>query len=252
MEKVNLFNILIDNVRMAEALNLIKYSIDKKEKRKIYFVNADCFNKIFKDSSYYSVLKRGHYVFGDGSGVRLGGKITNQKIIDNVNGTDMLPLLAKMCEENRYSLFLLGAKEGVAKKASENLVNDNHDLIIAGTYQGFFDKKKESSKIIEIINGAKADVLLVAFGAPYQERWIDEFYDALNVPVMIGVGGLFDFFSGSIPRAPRWMRVLGIEWIFRLMQEPKRMWRRYIIGNPQFVFRVLKWKMTGEGDIYND
>jgi N-acetylglucosaminyldiphosphoundecaprenol N-acetyl-beta-D-mannosaminyltransferase len=252
MDKVNLFNIMIDNVAMADALNLIKNSIHKKEKRKIYFVNADCFNKIFKDRNYYSILKRGHYIFGDGSGAKLGGKLTNQRIIDNVNGTDMLPLLAKMCAENRYSLFLLGAKEGVAKKASENLVNDNPDLKIAGTHHGFFDKKSESSKIVEIINGVKADVLLVAFGAPYQEMWIDEFCDALNVTVMIGVGGLFDFFSGSIPRAPRWMRVSGIEWIYRLMQEPKRMWKRYIIGNPQFVFRVLKWKMTGKGDIYND
>lgn len=251
MNKVNLFDIKVDNVTMSEAIGVVKKRIEKKEKSRVYFVNADCFNKMHTDMKYYRTVQNGHFIFGDGSGVKLGGKITGQEVADNVNGTDMLPLLAKMCGDNGFSIFFLGAQEGVAQKAAEKLKERFPKFTVAGTHHGFFDKNKESGKIIEIINKSGADILLVAFGAPHQEVWIDSYFKELNCSVMFGVGGLFDFFSGRIPRAPGWMRVFGIEWVYRLIQEPKRMWRRYILGNPLFVYRVYKWKNSGKGDIHD-
>lgn len=251
MKNINLFGILIDNVLMAEAIDMISISIEKKEKKKLYFVNADCFNKMYKDYEYYKIVKKGDFIFGDGSGIKTACKITKQKIIDNVNGTDLMPKLAQMCLEKGYSLFLLGGKPGIAEKMSENLKNDYQGIRIAGTHHGYFDKKTENGKITAMINGSKADILLVAFGAPYQEIWIAENASSLNCCVSAGVGGLFDFFSGTMPRAPRWMRALGIEWVFRLIKEPKRMWRRYILGNPLFVFRVYKWNFSDRREIHD-
>ena len=115
-------------------------------------------------------------------------------------------------------------------------------LNIVGTKSGYFDWASDSPGIVNEINDSKANILLVAFGVPLQEKWIDENINKLNSQVIMGVGGLFDFYSGQMKRAPKWMREVGMEWLFRLIKEPKRMWKRYIIGNPLFIYRVYKWK----------
>jgi N-acetylglucosaminyldiphosphoundecaprenol N-acetyl-beta-D-mannosaminyltransferase len=119
------------------------------------------------------------------------------------------------------------------------------ELIIAGTRDGYFDAAEEA-EVIESINASGADILLVAFGAPRQDVWLKAHKQALRVPVRMGVGGLFDFYSGRIPRAPVWMREMGLEWTYRLLQEPGRMWRRYIIGNPLFLYRVWRQGLAPE------
>ena len=154
----------------------------------------------------------------------------------------MLPFLCSLAEENKFSIFLLGGKPGIPEKMRENLLLKYPDLNIVGVHHGFFDRETEEGYIIDEINKASADILLVAFGAPTQEKWIYNHRKQLKPQILMGVGGLFDFFSGNIPRAPKWMREMGFEWIFRLLQEPKRMWKRYIIGNPVFIFRVFRWK----------
>ncbi|NTV93680.1 MAG: WecB/TagA/CpsF family glycosyltransferase, partial [Chlorobiaceae bacterium] len=108
---------------------------------------------------------------------------------------------------------------------------------------GYFDHRSESDAVIGKINSSGAAILLVAFGAPLQEIWIAEHRQKLLPRVLMGVGGLFDFYSGTIRRAPRWMREIGFEWVYRIFQEPARMWRRYVIGNPLFLYRVMKWKV---------
>jgi len=122
------------------------------------------------------------------------------------------------------------------------LENKYEGLKIAGTYHGFFDKVNENENILQMINESKADILLVAFGAPYQEKWINSNFSKLNPTILMGVGGLFDFYSGNIKRAPDWMREIGMEWLYRFSREPKRMWKRYFVGNPVFIYRVLKFK----------
>lgn len=241
MKSINIFDVQIANITMKKSLELIEEAITKNEQRKMYFVNADCLNKVYKDPDYKKVLNAAKYIFGDGIGVKIGSKIIKNPIIDNVNGTDMLPLLCEQCEKNNSSIFLLGAKPGVPEDMKKNLENKFKKLKIASFHHGFFDKENESNNIVELINTSKADILLVAFGTPFQETWIHDYASRLNCSVLIGVGGLFDFFSGNMPRAPKWMRTLCIEWVYRLMQEPGRMWKRYILGNPLFIYRVIKW-----------
>jgi N-acetylglucosaminyldiphosphoundecaprenol N-acetyl-beta-D-mannosaminyltransferase len=118
-------------------------------------------------------------------------------------------------------------------------------LRIAGARDGYF-KSHEEQSVVDDINSSGARILLVAFGAPRQELWLKRWRSELEPPVGMGVGGLFDFYSGRMPRAPVWMREMGLEWVFRLMQEPGRMWRRYVIGNPLFLYRVRQQAKTPE------
>ena len=241
---VNIFDLNFDNLTMEDAISKLLNSITTKNKKKVYFVNPDCLNKIFEDKSYFEVLRNGDYVFPDGIGVNIACKILRNPLKANINGTDMLPFICEMVNDNKSSIFLLGGKPGVAEKMKENLESKYSGLKISGIQDGYFNRETESQKVIEHINSSGADVLLVAFGAPLQEKWISENCDKLNPYVQMGVGGLFDFYSSNVKRAPKWMREVGLEWVFRMIQEPKRLWRRYIIGNPVFLYRVLRWKFT--------
>jgi exopolysaccharide biosynthesis WecB/TagA/CpsF family protein len=149
-------------------------------------------------------------------------------------------------------VYLLGAAPSVAEEMKEKLVTRYPKLQICGYRDGYFNWEEMAGKVIEEINAVSTDILLVALGAPLQERFIEKYGDLLSAKIILGVGGLFDFYSERIARAPMWMRQIGMEWIFRLIQEPKRMWRRYIIGNPLFIYRVYRWKKTRKKDIHSE
>jgi N-acetylglucosaminyldiphosphoundecaprenol N-acetyl-beta-D-mannosaminyltransferase len=142
------------------------------------------------------------------------------------------------------SVYLLGARPGVAAAAAEAMARRVPRLIIAGTRHGYFPPE-DTDAVIDTINRSGANVLLVAFGAPAQELWLARHRARLAPSIRIGVGGLFDFYSGRIPRAPRWLQELGLEWVWRLVQEPRRMWRRYLVGNPLFLWRVMRQRIAG-------
>ena len=240
--EIVLFGIPFKNTRIKDAVQMIEDSIVSNSRKKIFFINPDCLNKTFSDSAYHATLCSADIVLPDGSGLNLACKIIGKPLLENVNGTDLFPFICRLCSEKGRSIYFLGAKPGVAEAVKKNVETSYPGIKVAGIRDGYFDREKDSEAVINEINRVAPDILMVAFGAPHQERWIDAHSGKLNAKVCIGVGGLFDFFSGRIPRAPKWMREFGLEWIYRLIQEPGRMWRRYIIGNPLFVFRVIKWK----------
>ena len=162
-----------------------------------------------------------------------------QSLRENVNGTDMFPLLCEAAAAAGRSLYLLGARPGIAAAAGEQMRRRFAALELAGARDGYFSEDEEPA-VIEAVNASGADILLVAFGAPRQDLWLARHRAALSARVCMGVGGLFDFYSGRVRRAPAWMRELGLEWAYRLLQEPGRMWRRYVIGNPLFLLRVWR------------
>lgn len=241
---VNLFGLEFDNVTMNDAVRIVRDAIAGVSKTTVFFVNPDCLNKIFEDTDYYRVLQTNDYIFPDGIGINIACKMLGDPLVENVNGTDLLPFLCEMCQEEGLSMYLLGAKPSVAEKMKDRLEEKYPGLRIAGAAHGFFDRERQSGDVIEEINSVKPDILLVAFGAPHQEKWLSMHKDEIDAKVMMGVGGLFDFYAETIKRAPVWMREIGIEWVYRLIQEPGRMWKRYVIGNPLFIYRVLKWKMS--------
>jgi len=227
----------IDNCSIDDAMSRIKQSVTSNTPSNFAFVNPDCLNIATVNSDYARTLSTMDGVFADGIGVRIGCRILGIHLRDNVNGTDLFPLICAYAEANQRSLYLLGGKPGVADTVMHKMQARFTDLRIVGTQHGYFDAAQEA-EIVEQINRSDADILLVAFGAPRQEFWIEKHSDALKPAVRLGVGGLFDFYSERISRSPRWMRDIGLEWVWRLLQEPGRMWRRYVLGNPLFLFRV--------------
>lgn len=238
-----LLDLDIENITMQEAVSLMQAGLRDNRQQTICFVNPDCLNKMAGDRDYHDVLKSADRIFPDGIGLIIAGKLLHSPLKENINGTDMLPYLCRMAASEGHSIYLLGGKPGIAEAAAEK-IQAEFGVAIAGTSDGYFNHETESSRIIDDVNRSGASILLVAFGAPLQEKWIHRHRSQLRPALLMGVGGLFDFYSGNIRRAPRWMREIGIEWIYRIMQEPGRMWKRYVIGNPLFLYRVMKWKLV--------
>ena len=237
--------VTIANVTMSEALDEVCAAASGVAARDFFFANADCLNIGARRADYLAALRDpGARVYADGVGMRLAGWISRRPVVANVNGTDMFPLLCERAAARGRSLYFLGAEPGVARRAGDRMSEQFPGLKVAGARDGFFDHD-QCDDVIEAVNASGADVLLVAFGAPLQELFLRRNRARLTPPARLGVGGLLDFYSGSKPRAPRWVRAVSLEWAWRLAVEPRRLWRRYLIGNPIFLARVLLWQLRG-------
>lgn len=237
--RIQLLGIPLDNLTLDDAVETILHRIDWPAPQQICFVNADCANIACRQPQYLNVLRQADLVFADGIGMRLAGKFLGSSVRDNVNGTDLFPRLCEALRGTRKSLYLLGARPGVAEGVRDWIAAHHPGVVVAGCRHGYFATDEEPA-VVRTIADSKADLLLVAFGAPRQDLWIREHLGDLGVKVAMGVGGLFDFYAGRVPRAPNWMRRGGLEWLYRLYQEPGRLWRRYVLGNPLFLLRVAR------------
>jgi N-acetylglucosaminyldiphosphoundecaprenol N-acetyl-beta-D-mannosaminyltransferase len=238
-ESVSLLGISVNNITMTDALEWIAARLTATSPSQICFLNADCANISYRNTEYKAVLNETELVLADGIGLKLAGKLLASEIRQNVNGTDMFPRLCETLSGTGAGLYLLGARPGVADKVREWVAEHHPGVIVSGCRDGYFSAAEEPA-VISAIAQSGAAVLLVAFGAPRQDVWIRRHLQATGVKVAMGVGGLFDFYSGRIPRAPVWMREIGMEWFYRFMQEPRRMWRRYFVGNAVFLWRVMR------------
>jgi exopolysaccharide biosynthesis WecB/TagA/CpsF family protein len=237
----HVFGVEVVNSSMTEVLDDLEERLESGTKSSVGFVNADCLNKCFSNTEYHETLRAMERVYPDGIGVRLAAQMFGNGVEENINGTDLFPLLCQRLAGTSHGIFLLGAREGLAQKVAENMTERYPGVTFAGCQHGYFTAENED-EVIKKINASGASVLLVALGAPRQELWLARNRDRLNVRILMGVGGLFDFYSGRIARAPVWIREIGLEWVWRLLQEPGRMWRRYVIGNPLFLYRVWQQK----------
>jgi N-acetylglucosaminyldiphosphoundecaprenol N-acetyl-beta-D-mannosaminyltransferase len=243
-EELKLLGVRLDNPTMHEASQRIVNLAEAGKPGQVCFVNADCFNIAASDTLYRRTLAAADMVLADGIGVRLAASAFGQKIRENINGTDMLPYLCETLQRSGKSIYLLGGKQGVAEDVVAWMRDRYPALRVAGLQHGYFSSSEEPG-VLEAVRRARPAVLLVAFGAPKQEKWIAAHKRELGPAVAIGVGGLLDFYSGRVARAPVWMRELGLEWMFRFLQEPGRMWRRYFVGNAMFLLRVARERMFG-------
>jgi N-acetylglucosaminyldiphosphoundecaprenol N-acetyl-beta-D-mannosaminyltransferase len=244
IKRTTILGISFWNVTKDTALSHIQKTVCNQEKECISFVNADCINISCEDSVYKNLLLTHDCILPDGAGIKIACRLIGEKLAENLNGTDFVPHLCKMAQENKYSIYLLGGTENVVEQMKTNLDKKYPGINICGTHHGYFDKNNESKNndIISSINLAAPNILLVAFGAPSQEKWMYKYESQLKTNVIMGVGGLFDFFSGHKKRAPMWIRKCNLEWLYRLNLEPRRLWKRYLIGNPLFIFRIIKYR----------
>jgi N-acetylglucosaminyldiphosphoundecaprenol N-acetyl-beta-D-mannosaminyltransferase len=242
-DRVNILGIEIDNLSMDGALQRICGIVDEGPFSYIVTPNVDHLIKLKKDASFRRIYDGARLVLPDGVPLVWAARILGTPLRGRVNGTDLCVRLSSLASAKGYSIFLLGGSEGVAKRASEVLEKSLPALRIAGYYYpefGFDKNPEECLKIQKIIASSGADILFVGLGAPKQEKWIQEFGAGCKVKVAIGVGVSFSFISGDIRRSPLWMQRNGMEWLWRLLSEPRRLFRRYIIQDMPFVLLIAK------------
>lgn len=236
--RIQLVDVAFDNLSMDEALERIRTMLEGEQTQQVSFVNPACVNIAAGHRGYRRVLARAALVLPDGIGTKIGSDVLGTPLKQNVNGTDLFLPLCELLQARGASVFLLGGQAGVAEQVAAQIAQRWPSLRVAGLRHGFFSVAQEG-EVVAQVRASGADVLLVARGVPAQDLFIDRYLPQLGVKVAMGVGGLFDFVSGRISRAPRWMRETGLEWIWRLLQEPGRMWQRYLVGNVTFLARVL-------------
>ncbi|MFC1806773.1 exopolysaccharide biosynthesis polyprenyl glycosylphosphotransferase [Candidatus Omnitrophota bacterium] len=234
----NILGLNIDKLNTEDVLGYIDEAILREKKTQVSYINAHCVNLAFSDQEYKDIVSRSDLLYPDGMAIVWASYLYGDPLPERVNLGDFFYKLCKLCVDKRYKIFLLGGKDNIAKKAASNLRTVFPELNIVGTYHGFFSREEEND-IIDLINNSSADIVLVGMGVPKQEKWIAKNRGPLAPPILWGVGALFDYYSNSIRRAPIILRRLGFEWFFRLVVEPSRLWRRYIIGNILFLFRLL-------------
>lgn len=230
------------NLTLEEASSLLIDAALTGTHRRAYFVNAHCINVAARDAEYRKVLARADCLFADGIGMALAARLWDVRLCDNVNGTDLFPLLCRDAARRGISLAMVGGRPGIAERCAERMCAMYPGLNVVLTRHGYLSQERETG-LIDDINRSNARILLIAKGVPLQERWIDRCAPLLAAPVLLGVGALFDFYSGTIPRAPLSWRRVHLEWLFRLRMEPRRMFGRYVIGNPMFMIRALRCRM---------
>jgi exopolysaccharide biosynthesis WecB/TagA/CpsF family protein len=246
--EVTIMGTRIDSVSMAQAVQMLIDCIDAHDdtpRAQVSFVNADCINLSYRDEAYRQVLADSQFVFADGIGMKIAGRVLGQTLVDNVNGTDLFPRLCMALAKRGARLYLLGAQPGVADDVARWVKQFFPKLTVCGTRDGYFSASQLPGALTEI-RESRPDVLLVALGAPRQEKWIAQNLPQLGCRVALGVGGLFDFYSQRVPRAPKWMRETGLEWCYRLLQQPRRLAGRYLLGNPLFMARLALCKLRGD------
>lgn len=212
----------------------------------VLHANVNCLDLAYRYGWLRDFLNRADLVFCDGSGIIIGARILGYHIPQRITYADWAWQLAEFAESRGLTFFFLGARPGVADKAAARLHDRFPGLRIVGTHHGYFDKTAGSSEneaVIQIINTVKPNILIVGFGMPLQERWLMENWDRIEANVALTGGAVFDYVSGELHRAPRWMTDHGLEWLGRFIIEPRRLWKRYLIGNPLFLGRVIKQRL---------
>lgn len=209
-------------------------------------VNAHCLNLCYEDPALRAFFNGAEVVFCDGAGVMLAAKVLGGRIPARITYADWAWQLAAFAAAEGFSLFFLGARPGVARAAAERLKERHPDLKIAGVRHGYFDHSAgspQSEAVVDDINAAAPDILLVGLGMPLQERWLMENRERIDAGAVLTGGAVFDYVSGRLSRGPRLLTRNGFEWLARLLAEPRRLWRRYLLGNPVFVLRVLRQRL---------
>lgn len=240
---INIFGVRVHALTLEEMHRSFAQTIDSDQRALVLNVNVHCLNLAYSRPWLVDLLNHADLVYCDGEGVVWGARLLDQQLPGRITMADWLWDLADFAQANGYSLYFLGARPGVAENASQQLIKRFPNLKIAGTHHGYFDKSPhstENEQVLARIDDAEPDILIVGFGMPIQEAWLRDNWPRLNTHIAIAGGAIFDFISGELKRAPGWMNDHGLEWLGRLLIEPTRLWKRYVIGNPLFFWRVLR------------
>ena len=243
--EIDIFKVQIAPLTVEELHSHIAEYVQAKQHHLTLHVNVHGLNLAYEQKWLREFLNQAALVFCDGAGVIWGAKILGRHIPQRITYADWMWQLAEFAAQKGFAFYFLGAKPGIVEQAAVRLKTNFPQLKIVGVHHGYFDKSHNSAEnkaIIQQINAAQPDILIVGFGMPLQEQWLSENWEQINAHVALTGGAVFDYLSGELQRAPTWMTNNGLEWLGRLFIEPRRLWRRYIVGNPLFIWRVIKQK----------
>ena len=237
-KRVKFLNTYVDALTIEETLEKIKDYIDNRVCVQHVVINAGKVNLMQENEELTKIINECPLINADGQSIVWGSKILGNPLPERVAGIDIFTELVKISAEKGYRPYFFGAKEEVVTEVVRKFKEKYPDLDVAGYRNGYFSQE-ESKSIAEDINKSGADILFVAFSSPMKEFWIRDHMEIMQVPFAMGVGGSFDVVAGKTTRAPKWMQKCGLEWFHRFIQEPRRMFKRYIIGNLKFVKLIL-------------
>ena len=243
--RISIAGIRVDSFTMAEALAKIEDLVRGRKPSYVVTPNADVVVTLHRDAEFRRIYEGAALVLPDGMTLIWAGLFLGTPFKEKVSGSDLFVEACRRAAEKGWRVFFFGARPGVAKKAAQTLSEMMPGLNVTGTYSpsfGFEKSEEENKRIIEMIRQSKPDIVFVGLGSPKQEKWMDRYKDIIGAPVYVSVGISFDYVAGTVKRAPRWMQRAGLEWSWRLLMEPKRLWKRYLVQDPMFFWLVLKKK----------
>lgn len=241
-KRVSICNVPVDTLTMSQTVTMIDQSIQDGKPVHHVVINAAKVVNAQTNAELKKSIVNCDIINADGKSIVWAAKLLNRPVPERVAGIDLMERLVELAAARNYKIFFFGAKEDVVAKVVETYTSRFGNDIIAGYRNGYY-KKEEEVGIAQQIAASGAHILFVAITSPYKEIFLNTYKDIIKVPFIMGVGGSFDVVSGKVKRAPVWMQNAGLEWLFRVIQEPKRMWKRYLVGNSKFIFLVMKEKI---------
>jgi N-acetylglucosaminyldiphosphoundecaprenol N-acetyl-beta-D-mannosaminyltransferase len=238
-DAVHLLGVRVHAVTMSQTLAWVEAAVAARAPRQICTANPEFVMAAQRDREFLDLLNRADLVIPDGVGLLWAARQQGEHLPERVAGSDLIYRLAELAARHGWRLYFLGAAEGVAQQAAEALRAKYPGLVVAGTFAGS-PRPEENAALVARVKAARPDVLMVAYGAPAQDKWIVRNLNELGVPVSLGVGGAFDFVAGVVPRAPVWLQRLNLEWLYRLWKQPWRI-RRIFMAVVGFPLAVL-WR----------
>lgn len=242
-ERIEILGVPVDCVDMEQSLDVVDRMIQKGKAKTVIAVNPEKIIKARNDPELLELLRSAGLLIPDGIGAVIAAKLLYGKSISRVPGSELMPAICERSITKGYKLFLLGATPEVSEKVVEVLIREYPDIKVVGHQHGYYSEDEDQA-LIDYINASEADVLFVALGSPRQELWMEKYLPKLNVKVCQGVGGTFDVIAGEVRRAPSIFRRFHLEWLYRLLSQPRRLIRQTAL--PKFVYLVLKEKLIGD------
>ena len=245
--RINLLGVKVDPLSLSELLETIQNCINGDKKVFISYANIHALNIAYSNRWFRDFLNQSYITFCDGNGLRLAAWLTRQYLPHRFTPPDFIENIAEQAQLLNWKIFLLGARPDVAQQAAGKLI-EKFPGIHVETHHGYFNKTKDSEENMQVIaqiNQFLPQILIIGFGMPIQEKWILENFADLQINIAFPAGAMLDYLGGEVRRAPRWMTDNGLEWLGRLMIEPGRLWRRYLLGNPLFLWRIFIHHMLG-------
>ena len=244
--EVTILGVRLHNVDTAETLAIIDAFIKEGGPHQVCTPNVDFIVQAQKDSEFLRILNQASLSIPDGMGVVYASRFLGTPLKENVKGRVLVIHLCRQAAQLEHSVFFLGGAPGVADQAAQTLSQQFPGLKIAGTLSPSFhimEDEQENNRVLEELNRCHPDILFVGMGAPKQDKWIAKNLSKTSIPVALGIGCTFDVISGRVKESPRWMTNVGLEWLFRLSREPGRLWKRYLVQDPKFFWKVVVQKI---------